>query len=146
MGQFKPKQPLSALVLFLEITNLHQNDLIIWSTKIPGWFLSAVHSIPMIWQLYLIYLYCVQFDYKLGSVSGALCTSCGIVQILAIYACLMLKKDLIMETIDLLQGMVTDRKFTFLLKKAQDFSIEAIFFANRSYLPAYLITFLFISQ
>lgn len=58
----------------------------------------------------------------------------------------MLKKDLIMETIDLLQGMVTDRKFTFLLKKAQDFSIEAIFFANRSYLPAYLITFLFISQ
>lgn len=98
------------MTILLEASNLYESDIVIWFKTVPGWILSIVHIIPMIWHLYLTHVFCRQFNYDLGIVSGAFCISSGIVQILTIYVCLMQKKDLISDSIDLLRGIVRERK------------------------------------
>lgn len=110
--KMKPKKSLRILTILLKASNLHTDQITVRGVKVPGWLFTVVHSTPMLWQLYLTYVFCKQINYDLGSVSGSLCVTCGIVQILAIYACLMQKKSHIVDSIGLLQDIVNERKCT----------------------------------
>lgn len=112
MEIFKSIKSLRALTVLLRASNLHTDSITIRGVKVPGWIFTVVHSVPMLWQVYLTYVFCKQSNYDLGAVSGSICISCGIVQILLMYVCLMLKKNLIVSSIGLLQDTVNERKYS----------------------------------
>lgn len=110
MDKSKQIKSLKALTILLKASNLYENDIVIWFVRLPGWILPAIYCLPQIVQLYLTYIYCVEAEFDIGTVSGSLCVSCGLTQIMLIYVCLLLKKDLMNDSIAYLQAHVNERK------------------------------------
>lgn len=96
---------------FMQLTNLYnKNGVKVFGYAIPNAIIHFLYVLPMTFCLIWMSIFCYNFNMDLKTTSSAIYLSLGIFSMVSMYLCMAVKNDLIIESTDLLQAMVTKRK------------------------------------
>lgn len=110
MAEVKLRRVLKSLSKLLEYLNLFDNNISVAKPKLPKNISFLIHCSLMLIYFYHAMEYCAKYNFSITKVSGSLCLLVGILQMLAIYVCLMNKRIIVMNSLSLLDGIVDERK------------------------------------
>lgn len=115
MSNVEQFQVLSDCRLVLKLTNLYNKTGIYFvSFKIPSFLISCIILLPLVFLLLSNVWFCYDEKFNLESTSTSFAVMLGLLQTILNYVSLLMKKDLIVITVDYLQKIVaTSNLFIF---------------------------------